>query len=328
MQTFAYARAGDPHEAAALVAADPRAQFIAGGTELVNWLQDGLVSADLLVDINRLPLADIAPLPDGGVRIGALAHMADVARAPAIRTAYPVLAEALEAGASPQLRNMATMGGNLMQRTRCPYFRDIAFACNKRAPGSGCAAIGGVNRWHALLGTSEHCIALHPSDAAVALVALDAVVQVEGPNGARAIPCAEFHRLPGDTPQIETALAHGELIVAIDLPALSWARRSHYRKVRDRASYEFALVSAAVALDLDGGTVRDARIAMGGLGTRPWRMHAAERTLRGQPLTAATMQAAARAAVADAQPRPDNAFKIELAQRTLRTALAQVGGLA
>jgi xanthine dehydrogenase YagS FAD-binding subunit len=278
--------------------------------------------------VNALPLAAVEALPSGGVRIGALARMADVARHQLIREPYRVLAEALEAGASAQLRNMATMGGNLMQRTRCPYFRDVAFACNKRAPGSGCAAIGGVNRWHAILGTSDHCIAVHPSDAAVALAALEATVRVQGPAGERTIPFADFHRLPGDTPHVETALEHGELITAIDLPALPWARRSHYRKVRDRASYEFALVSAAVALDLADGRVRDARIALGGVGTKPWRAHAAEAALRGQPLDERTIAAAAEAAVAGATPRPDNAFKVELARRTLRSTIEQAAALA
>lgn len=329
MEPVAYARAGDAATAVALVAAEPGAAFIAGGTELVNWLQDGLVRHDLLVDVNALPLAQVEPLPDGGVRIGALARMSDVAEVPVIREEYPVLAEALLAGASAQLRNMASMGGNLMQRTRCPYFRDVAFtACNKRQPGSGCAALGGVNRWHAILGTSDHCIAVHPSDAAVALVALDAVVHVAGPAGARQIPIEEFHRLPGTTPHVETALAHGELITAIELPARPFARRSRYRKVRDRASYEFALVSAAVALDLADGVVRDARLALGGVGTRPWRAHAAEAVLRGQSLSDEVCARAAEAAVADATPRRDNAFKIELARRTVQHMLAQMGDLA
>jgi xanthine dehydrogenase YagS FAD-binding subunit len=327
MEPFAYARPSDTGAAVAAVAAEPRAAFIAGGTEIVNWLQDGLAAHSLLVDVNALPLAAVEALPGGGVRIGALARMADVARHPLIREPYRALAEALEAGASAQLRNMATMGGNLMQRTRCPYFRDVAFACNKRAPGSGCAAIGGVNRWHAILGTSDHCIAVHPSDAAVALAALDATVHVQGSAGERAIPFAEFHRLPGDTPHVETALAHGEVITAIELPALPWARRSHYRKVRDRASYEFALVSAAVALDLADGQVRDARVALGGVGTKPWRAREAEASLRGRPLEEQTIAAAAQVAVADATPRPDNAFKVELARRTLRGTLAAVGGL-
>jgi xanthine dehydrogenase YagS FAD-binding subunit len=204
----------------------------------------------------------------------------------------------------------------------------VAFACNKRAPGSGCAAIGGVNRWHAILGTSDHCIAVHPSDLAVALVALDAVVHVQGPAGERTIPFEQFHRLPGDTPHVETALQHGELITAIEVTAPPWARRSHYRKVRDRASYEFALVSAAVALDLADGIVRDARIALGGVATKPWRAHAAEAALRGQPLDERAVVAAAEAAVEGAMPRPDNAFKVELARRTLRGTLMTVGGLA
>jgi xanthine dehydrogenase YagS FAD-binding subunit len=327
MQPFAYLRATDPSGAVAAVAADPDAAFIAGGTELVNWLQDGLATHSLLVDVNALPLAEVEAQAGGGVRIGALARLADVARHPLIREPYRGLAEALEAGASAQVRNMATMGGNLLQRTRCPYFRDVAFGCNKRAPGSGCAALGGVNRWHAILGTSDHCIAVHPSDAAVALAALDATVHVQGPDGERAIPFEEFHRLPGDTPHVGSALRHGELITAIDLPPLPWAGRSHYRKVRDRASSEFALVSVAVALDLAAGRVRDVRIALGGVATKPWRAHAAEGALRGQPLDERSMAAAAAAALEGATPRPDNAFKVELARRTLRGTLSLLGGL-
>jgi xanthine dehydrogenase YagS FAD-binding subunit len=327
MQPFRYLRAVDPAGAIATVAAESGAAFLAGGTELVNWLKDGLQTPSLLVDLNALPLAAVEVRP-AGVRIGALARMSDVAQLPAIRDGYPVLSEALLAGASPQLRNAATIGGNLMQRTRCPYFRDVTFACNRRRPGSGCAAIGGVNRWHAIFGGSPHCIAVHPSDLAVALLALDAVVHTQGPAGTRAIPIADFHRLPGDAPERETALEHGELIVAVEVPATPFAGRSQYRKVRDRASYEFALVSAAIALDLADGTVRAARIALGGVAPKPWRAHAAEAALVGRPLDAAALDAAAAAAVADAQPTADNAFKVDLARRTLRSTLARLGAAA
>jgi xanthine dehydrogenase YagS FAD-binding subunit len=262
------------------------------------------------------------------LRIGALARMGDIAADPAVRDAFPVLAQALLSAASPQVRNMAAIGGNLLQRTRCPYFRVGDFACNRRDPGSGCAAIGGENRWHAIVGGSDHCIAVHPSDPAVALLALDAIVLTEGPRGPRRIPLAEFYLLPGDTPERETALEHGELIVAVELPVSPVARNSAYLKVRDRASFEFALVSVAAALHLEDGVVREARLALGGVAPVPWRAREADEALRNQSLNEDTIARAADAAVEGATPQPGNTFKVELARRAVVRALGVVGGLA
>src|SRR5471030_114863 len=284
-----------------------------------------------MIDITRLPFSEIVAQSDGGVRIGALARNSDAANHELIRVRYPLLAQALLAGAPPQLRNMATVGGNLMQRTRCYYFADTAFQmCNKRNPGSGCAAREGYNRIHAILGASEQCIATHPSDMCVALAALDAVVRVRGRKGERAIPIGEFHRLPGSTPQIETTLAPGELIVAVDLPPSAYAEHSHYLKLRDRASYAFALVSVAAALDTDArsGVVRSARIALGGVAHKPWRATGAERVLAGRTLDASTLAAAAEAAVGGARPYRDNRFKVDLARRAVVRALEIAGGIA
>ncbi len=281
---------------------------------------------DLLIDITHLPYDRIELLPDGGVRIGALVRNSDLAADRTIRTRYPLLAQALLAGASGQLRNLATTGGNLLQRTRCVYFQDISKPCNKRVPGSGCPAREGYHRNLAILGASEACIATHPSDMAVAMVALDAVVRVLGPQGERAIPLVDFYRLPGDEPQRDTVLEHGELITAIDLPPLAFAARSHYRKVRDRASYAFALVSVAAAINVTDGTVRDARIAFGGVAPVPWRAMKAESVLRGAEATEEIFQQAADAELADAQPLPGNAFKIPLARNILvRTLLDLIG---
>jgi xanthine dehydrogenase YagS FAD-binding subunit len=322
---FGYTRAAVPDEAIAS-GQDPNTRYLAGGTNLVDLMKGGVETPTRLVDVSRLPLADIVALPDGGLRLGALARNSDTANQALVRTRYPLLAQAILAGASPQLRNAATNGGNLLQRTRCHYFYDTGFAhCNKRNPGSGCAALDGRNRMHAILGASERCVAVHPSDMAVALAALEAVVRVRGPHGERAIPFAEFHRLPGDTPQIDTNLAHGELIVAIDLPASPYAAASHYLKVRDRASYAFALVSVAAALDLHGDTVRSARIALGGVAHKPWRAHAAEAVLAGHRLDEATLAAAAQAAVKDAKPLNENAFKVPLAQRAIVRAIRIAG---
>jgi xanthine dehydrogenase YagS FAD-binding subunit len=261
--------------------------------------------------------------------LGAAATMADVAAHPVIVEQYPVIAEALLNSASPQVRNQATMGGNLLQRTRCPYFRDVGYAaCNKRAPGSGCSAIGGENRWHAVLGTSENCIAANPSDLAVALVALEASVEVRGANGQRAVPLVELHRLPGDTPHIETVLEPGEVITAINVPASPVARRSHYLKVRDRASFEFAVVSAAAALEMDGGRIRQARVALGGVGTRPWRVPRVEAALAGANLDPAALRRAAALAAEGAQGRGHNNFKIELMQRAIVRAVETAGARA
>jgi len=319
---FSYTRASRPEEAVTAVAGHPRAKFLAGGTTLVDLLRLGVETPELLVDVNPLPLARIEPLPDGGVRIGALVRNSDLANDPAIRRRYPVLSQALLAGASPQIRNMATVGGNLLQRTRCPYFRDAASACNQRLPGAGCAALSGYTRSHAVLGTSDRCIATHPGDMAVALAALDAVVRTRRAGGGeRAVPLADFHVAYGEDPARGSVLEPGELITAIELPAVPWFARSCYQKVRDRASYEFALAAAAVALDLDGRTIRAARVALGGVATKPWRSAAAERALTGARAEAATFRAAAEAALAGARPQKDNAFKIELAKRTLVRAL-------
>lgn len=327
MQPFTYHVARDEAGAHQAIAANPGASFVAGGTTLVDLMKLHVERPTAVVDINALPLAQIEPLPDGGVRVGAMVRNSDMAWHDLIRTRYPCLSQALLAGASPQLRNMATAGGNLMQRTRCSYFRDTAMPCNKREPGSGCGAIGGDNRIHAVLGTSERCIATHPSDMCVPLVALDAVVQVSGLRGKRAIPIAAFHLLPGDHPEKETALDAGDLITAIDIPPLAWATRSVYVKVRDRASYAFALASAAVALDIRNGTIHDARIALGGVGTKPWRAEAAERALVEKGAGSAAFQAAAEAALDGAVPRTHNAFKVDLARRTVMRALARAEAL-
>jgi xanthine dehydrogenase YagS FAD-binding subunit len=318
-----------PNEKAVLAAlADREAAPIAGGTGLVDLMKLHVQNPGLLVDLNRLPWTAVERRGDG-LRIGALALNTDVAHHPQVRSRYPVLSEALLAGASVQLRNMATVGGNLVQRTRCPYFRDIAVAqCNKRTPGSGCAAIDGYHRTQAILGTSAHCIATHPSDMAVALAALDASIVLRSAKGERMVPITDFHLLPGDHPEQETVLRPGELVSAVDLPATLFAARSHYLKVRDRASYAFALVSAAVALDLQGGTIRAARIALGGVGTKPWRSREAEAALVGRPAGEVTFKAAAEAALSGATPRRDNLFKVELARRTLVRALATTAGRA
>jgi xanthine dehydrogenase YagS FAD-binding subunit len=323
MNPFTYSHANRPEDAVATVAKNPQAVFVAGGTTLVDLLRLDVMTPNALVDVNALPLARIEPSSGGGVRIGAMVRNSDLANDPTIRQRYPVLSEALLSGASPQLRNMATVGGNLMQRTRCYYFRDAVSPCNKRQPGSGCAAIGGYDRIHAVLGTSDQCIATHPGDMPVAMAALDAVVHTRRPNGTeRAIPLADFHVAYGQDPARESVLEHGELITAVELPAVPWFVRSTYLKVRDRASYEFALASAAVALDLDHGTIRGARVALGGVATKPWRSHEAEKVLTGAKAEEATFRAAADAALKDARPQRNNGFKIELAKRTLTRALA------
>jgi xanthine dehydrogenase YagS FAD-binding subunit len=274
-----------------------------------------------VIDINPLPLDQIEPLPDGGVRIGALARNSDVARHQLVRTQYPVLAEALLSGASPQLRNMATVGGNIMQRTRCYYFRDVSFACNKRLPGSGCPALEGFNRIHAILGTSEHCIATNPSDMNVALTALDSVIRVSGPGGERSIPFEDFHLVPGESPQRETLLEKGELITAVDVPSSAFAANSLYLKVRDRASYEFALASVALAIEMSDGRIAAARVAFGGVATKPWRARNVEKVLTGNEPSEDLFEQAAKAAVTGARPRRDNGFKVELLQRAVVKAL-------
>jgi xanthine dehydrogenase YagS FAD-binding subunit len=329
MNPFTYTRATEANAALTDVAANPQAKFLGGGTNLIDLMKMGVETPNRLVDINKLPLAKVEELPDGGVRIGALARNSDAAEHPLIKERYPVLSEAFLAGASPQLRNMATVGGNLLQRTRCYYFYDPAFPkCNKRAPGSGCGALEGYNRIHAILGQSDQCIATHPSDMCVALVALDAVVRVQGPKGERQIPLTDFHRLPGDHPEQDTVLGRDELITAVDLPAAPFAKRSHYLKVRDRASYAFALVSAAVALELDGDTIKSARVALGGVAHKPWRSREAEEKLVGQKAEETVFRAAAEAGLRDAKGYKYNSFKVELAKRAIVRALSEVKALA
>ncbi len=322
MNPFRYERTSDASTAVAMLAQTPTGAFLGGGTNLVDLMKLGVAQPDLLVDISHLPYDRIELLPDGGVRIGAAVRNSDLAANRTIRARYPMLAQALLAGASGQLRNLATTGGNLLQRTRCVYFQDVSKPCNKREPGSGCPAREGYHRNLAIFGASEACIATHPSDMAVSLVALDAVVRVLGPNGERTIPLTSFHRLPGNEPQRDTVLEHGELITSVDLPPLSFAQHSHYLKVRDRASYAFALVSVAAAIDVADGMVRDVRIAFGGVAHAPWRAMKAEAVLRGEPATEEVFRRAADAELADAQPLRENAFKIPLARNTLvRTLL-------
>lgn len=331
MNPFAYSRVVDPNEAVSAIAANPLGKFLGGGTNLVDLMKMGVETPTQLIDINRLPLARVEELPRGkGVRIGALARNSDVAAHELIKSRYPVLSEAFLSGASPQLRNMATVGGNLLQRTRCYYFYDPAFPqCNKRKPGSGCGAIEGFNRIHAILGQSGQCIATHPSDMCVAMAALDAVVRVHGPKGEREIAFADFHRLPGDTPNVDTTLTPDELIIAVDLPALTFARRSHYLKVRDRASYAFALVSVAAALELgDDGTIKNTRLALGGVAHKPWRATKAEKSLLGNKAEENVFRAAAEAELADAKGYKHNSFKIELAKRSIVRALTTVSSMA
>jgi xanthine dehydrogenase YagS FAD-binding subunit len=327
MDAISYQRAADVNGAIA-AAQRPGAMFIGGGTNLLDLMKGGIAHPVMLVDITRIDtLNRIDTLPDGGLRIGALVRNSDAANHTLVRTRYPLLSQALLAGASPQLRNMATVGGNLMQRTRCPYFYDTAFTqCNKRAPGSGCAAIGGFNRMHAILGASPQCVAVNPSDMSVALAALDATVEVSGPRGARAIPIAAFHRLPGDRPDLDTTLQSGELITSVDLPPPVFSDHAHYLKVRDRASYAFALVSVASALQLDGHRVRTAHIALGGVAHRPWRASVAEQHLTGKTLSAATLREAAAAELAQAHPLKGNAFKVGLAQRAMVRATMLAAG--
>ncbi|MGW7638439.1 FAD binding domain-containing protein [Streptomyces decoyicus] len=324
MRAISYTRATDVPAAVAAVTSDPGSSYLAGGTTEVDLLRLDVLRPHRLVDINRLPLAGIEDRSDGSLLIGALARMSEVAEARAVVERFPMLSQALLLGASAQLRNMASMGGNLMQRVRCSYYRDPESACNKRVPGSGCSALEGVHRGHAILGTSEHCIATHPSDMAVALVALDAVVHVEGTKGSRTIPVDDFFLLPEDTPEREHPLTPGELITAIEVPPVPMARRSLYLKVRDRESYEFALASAAVALALEDGVIREARLALGGVATKPWRAHRAEDILVGERADVEVFVRAAAAELAPAVTRPMNGFKAELARRTLVRALQTV----
>jgi xanthine dehydrogenase YagS FAD-binding subunit len=329
MQTFTYTKAANIDKA---LAAANGAKFIAGGTTLVDLMKLHVEQPSGLVDINLLPLDKIEKLTDGGLRIGAMVRNSDLAWNADVQKDYAVLSQAILSGASPQLRNMATTGGNLLQRTRCAYFREPnagthgGYGCNKRTPGTGCAAMEGFNRTHAVLGTSDSCIATHPSDMCIAMAALEAVIHVEGPKGKRTIPFADFHKLPGDTPHIENALEPGELVTYVDLPKPIPGAKSVYLKLRDRASYEFALASCAVIARVEGGHIRYVRVAMGGVGTKPWRSHEAEAALMGKAANAETFRHAAEAALAGAKPHKDNAFKVELAKRcvvrTLKMATA------
>ncbi|QKG51292.1 FAD binding domain-containing protein [Hymenobacter sp. BRD67] len=320
MNQFQYVRATKPQAAIDVVAKDPTAKFIAGGTNLVDLMKRGVMTPQKLVDINRLPLNKIEAQPTG-LRIGALALNSAVAGDAQVRARQPLLALALNAGASPQLRNMATVGGNMLQRVRCSYFYDLSMPCNKRQPGTGCAALEGINRMHALFGASDKCIAVHPSDMSVALVALDATVLISGPKGDRQLAFSDLHRLPGDTPERDSNLEAGELITAVDIPDNPFTRHVHYQKVRERASYAFALVSAAVALDIENNTIKAARLALGGVAHKPWRLPAAEQALVGQPATEASFRRAAEVAMQGAKAFKHNAYKLRLAPNTLVQAL-------
>jgi xanthine dehydrogenase YagS FAD-binding subunit len=323
MINFQYARANDLADAVRRIAADPAAKFIAGGTNLIDLMKVDVERPSRLIDISRLPLKTVEETADGGLRIGALVPNSDLAYHPLVERRYPLLGSAILAGASQQLRNMASTGGNLLQRTRCAYFYDTATPCNKREPGSGCSAINGLNRGHAILGHSEACIATHPSDMCVALAALDARVHVAGPVGERAIALRDFHRLPGNTPQLDTNLHPNEIVTAVELPARGFAANYSYLKIRDRLSYAFALVSVAAALELDGDRIEEARLALGGVAHKPWRDPVAEAALRGQPANAATFRQAADALLRDAKGFEHNAFKIDLARRAIVRTLTQ-----
>jgi xanthine dehydrogenase YagS FAD-binding subunit len=321
MRPYTFAQARSVREA--VRGTGPETAFLAGGTTLVDLMKLEVMTPERVVDINQLPLDGIT-LDSKGLHIGALERMSDVAADPAVRQHYPMIAQALELSASAQLRNMASIGGNLLQRTRCGYFRDVSTPCNKRDPGSGCSALEGVNRGHAVLGTSGACIATHPSDLAVPLVALGTVVHLASARGTRSVPLDTFYTLPGATPEVENVLRQGELITGITVPRSPWAAHSVYLKIRDRQSYEFALTSAAVALQLRGTTIAHARIAVGGVGTRPWRLPAVERALTGRPATPATFEAAVTRAADGAEPREHNAFKPALLRRTLVRALTEL----
>ncbi|MGL4621004.1 MAG: FAD binding domain-containing protein [Chroococcidiopsis sp.] len=331
MKNFTYVRANSTQDAIQRASQEKGANFIAGGTNLVDRLKVFLDEPSQLIDISRLDLNRIEGTREGGLRIGALVSNTAVADYPEIRENYPLLSRAILSGASQQIRNMATVGGNLMQRTRCPYYYDTVFSCNKRQPGSGCPAAMGINKMHAILGGSEQCLAVHPSDMCVPLAALDALVEVEGAQGRREIPFTEFHRLPGNTPQLDNNLAPGEIITAVILPPISFAKSGVYLKLRDRASYAFALISVAAALDIQDGEIQQARMALGGVAHKPWRSPEAEQFLKGKPAERATFQQAAELALRDAKPLKYNAFKVDMAKRAIRRALtvsAQGGGIA
>jgi xanthine dehydrogenase YagS FAD-binding subunit len=320
---FQYSRATDVADAVRQIAADPQARFIAGGTNLIDLMKYNVEKPQRLIDISRLPLKTVDETPGGGLRIGALVPNTDLAYHPLVEQRYPLLSSAIMSGASQQLRNMASTGGNLLQRTRCFYFYDVATPCNKREPGSGCAALKGINRINGILGTSESCIATHPSDMCVALAVLDAKVHVTGPSGDRTIAIEDFHRLPGDTPQIDNNLRRDEIITAIELPAQGFAANHSYLKIRDRLSYAFALVSVAAAIEIDGGRIKQARFALGGVAHKPWRDRSAEMELRGQTPDQATFTRAADALLRDAKGFEHNTFKIELARRAIVRTLTQ-----
>lgn len=323
MNNFQYSRASDLTDAIRLLAANPGAKLIAGGTNLIDLMKENVERPSWLIDISRLPLREIEQTADGGLRIGALVPNSDLAYHPLIEQRYPLLASAILAGASAQLRNMASSGGNLMQRTRCAYFYDTATPCNKREPGNGCSAIDGLNRNHAILGTSASCIATNPSDMSVALAALAALVHIAGPSGERTIALTDFHRLPGDTPHIDTDLGAGEIITAIELPTRGFSRNYSYLKVRDRQSYAFALVSVAAALELEGNAIAEARVALGGVAHKPWRSVEAEAALRGRAATADHFSHAADLLLQGARAYAHNGFKIELARRAIVRTLMQ-----
>ena len=324
MKPYHYEQARDIPGAVAALAEQPNAKYLAGGTNLVDLMKLEIMTPDVLVDVRRLTSDRIEETEDGGVRIGAAVTNSDLAADRTIRSRYPVLSQALLSGASGQLRNLATTGGNLLQRTRCVYFYDTTTPCNKREPGSGCSAIEGHNKDHAILGASEHCVATHPSDMAVAMTALEAFVNVHGPDGERRIPIEDLHRLPGDEPERDTTLEHGELITAVDLPPLDFAYNSKYRKVRERASYAFALVSVAAALDVEDGVVRDVRLALGGVAHKPWRARKAEEALRGEPAGEENFRAAAEIELEDARPLRENAFKVPLARNVITRTLLEL----
>ncbi|TQR84399.1 xanthine dehydrogenase family protein subunit M [Mycobacterium hodleri] len=321
MIPFEYHRATSVHDAVTAVADRPDAVFLAGGTNLVDHMKLGIAEPGLVVDVGHLPLTDVERVPDGTLRIGADVRNSDLAAHPIVRSHYPVLARALLSAASGQLRNLATTAGNLLQRTRCVYFQDVTTPCNKRTPGTGCSAIGGYTRYHAILGASENCIATHPSDMAVAMAALDAGVVYLDADGEHRLPLSDFHRLPGDRPDLDTTLPRGALITAVEIPPAPENSRSTYRKVRDRASYAFAVTSVAAELVIDDGTVTSARIALGGVAHKPWRASRAEQSLVGQPATEDAFRKAADAELAHAEPQQGNEFKVELTARTIVATL-------
>lgn len=326
MNQFEYTRADTQQAAVNALAKEKGAMFLAGGTNLIDLMKRGVTSPVRLVDINEIPLTKVEQAGNG-LRIGALAKNSDVSEHELVIKHFPLLSQAFKAGASPQLRNMATVGGNMMQRTRCTYFYDTAMPCNKREPGSGCGAIGGINRMHAIFGASDKCIAVHPSDMCVALAALDATVAVTGPKGERKIPFGNFHKLPGNDPEKDNTLQAGELITAVTIPFNNLAAHSHYLKIRDRASYAFALVSVAAALDIRSGIIQEARLAMGGVAHKPWRLAGAEKSLKGQPANESSFAKAAQVAMQGAKSQGHNGFKLKLAPNTIEEALKKAAGL-